>query len=73
MSQIHKLVYRPDEADEADRAAADRQTQSLGGIAIALLLVVIGLFLFRVLHEHAVMQDCVMSGSRACIIISHIP
>lgn len=35
---------------EADDAAANRQTASLGGLAISLLLVVIGVFLMRELH-----------------------
>ena len=40
---------RPWLVDEDDEAA-NRQTASLGGVAITLLLLVVGLFLVRELH-----------------------
>jgi hypothetical protein len=51
---------------EQDAEAADRQTASLAGIAITLLLLVIGLFLIRELHSKAAVEDCLMAGRRDC-------
>ena len=36
---------------EEDEEAADRQTASLAGVAITLLLLVVGLFLVHELHD----------------------
>jgi hypothetical protein len=52
-----------------DEAAANRQTASLGGVAIALFLIVIGLFLVHQLHAKAEIEDCLMSGRTNCILI----
>ena len=52
-------------ADE-DEEAANRQTASLGGVAITLLLLVLGLFLVRELHAKGVVEDCLMSGRINC-------
>lgn len=57
-----------DETEE-DRKAADRQTTSLAGLAVALLLVVIGLFLVRELHAAAVAEDCVLTGRSNCPLV----
>ncbi len=57
-----------DETEE-DRKAADRQTTSLAGLAVALLLVVIGLFLVRELHAASVVQDCVLTGRANCPLV----
>jgi hypothetical protein len=51
---------------EEDEEAADRQTASLAGIAITLLLLVIGLFLIHELHGKAVVEDCLMAGRHDC-------
>ncbi len=53
---------------EDDRQAADRQSTSLAGLAVALLLVVIGLFLVRELHAAAVAEDCVLTGRSNCLL-----
>ena len=45
---------------------ADRQTASLAGIAVALVLVVIGLFLVHRLYLKASLEDCLMSGRQNC-------
>jgi hypothetical protein len=49
-----------------DQAAANRQTASLGGVAVALLLVVLGLFLVRELHAKAQVEDCLLAGRLNC-------
>jgi len=51
---------------EEDEEAADRQTASLAGVAVTLLLLVIGLFLVRELHSKAVIEDCLMAGRIHC-------
>ena len=51
---------------EAEDEAADRQTASLAGVAVTLLLLVVGLFLVRELHAKATLEDCLMSGRSHC-------
>jgi hypothetical protein len=51
---------------EDDDEAADRQTASLAGVAITLLLLVIGLFLVHELHAKSMLEDCLMSGRGNC-------
>jgi hypothetical protein len=51
--------------DEEER----RTTRSLAGLAIALSLVVLGLFLSLKLTEAARMEDCFLSGRKDCTAI----
>ena len=53
-------------AVEDDDEAADRQTASLAGVAITLLLLVVGLFLVRELHAKVAVEDCLMAGRIHC-------
>jgi len=55
---------------EEDEAAANRQTASLGGVAIALLLIVIGLFLVHELRAKALIEDCLLEGRTNCGILA---
>jgi predicted metal-binding membrane protein len=64
MGLIKKLDFRQETPE--DLADANRQTASLAGLAVALCLVVAGLFVFRALHAEAVLEDCLMSGQRGC-------
>lgn len=50
--------------DEA--AEENRLTASLAGLAVALLLVVAGLFLIQHLRDKAQVEDCLMSGRFNC-------
>ena len=50
-----------DEAAEANRLSA-----SLAGLAMALMLVVAGLFLIQHLSDKARIEDCLMSGRLDC-------
>lgn len=69
MRQNHRL---PDEVDDVE--AANRQTASLAGVAVTLLLLVVGLFLVHELHAKAMIEDCLMSGRRNCdALISTLP
>ena len=45
---------------------ANRQTTSLAGLAVALLLVVLALFLVRALRTSADREDCLLAGRTAC-------
>lgn len=56
----------PRDADETDDA--NRQTASLAGVAVTLLLLVLGLFLVRALHARGQIEDCLMSGRTNCLI-----
>lgn len=47
-----------------------RQTRSLAGLAVALFLVVIGLFLTQKLTGLARMEDCLLSGRMNCAVIA---
>lgn len=49
-----------------EQEAANRQTASLAGVAITLLLLVLGLFLVRELHAQSAIQDCLMAGRSNC-------
>jgi hypothetical protein len=51
---------------EEEDTAADRQTASLAGVAITLLLLVLGLFLVRELHAKGMIEDCLMAGRINC-------
>jgi hypothetical protein len=63
MTRIHRLIYTADD----DQMEANRQTASLAGLAFALFLVVVGLFLIHTLHSKAVIEDCLLSGRTNCL------
>jgi hypothetical protein len=52
-----------------DDEAADRQTASLAGVAITLVLLVVGLFLVRELEAKAAIEDCFLAGRTNCDLI----
>ncbi|MBV9250829.1 MAG: hypothetical protein JO227_16460 [Acetobacteraceae bacterium] len=64
-------MYRQDSwMSEADvQEAADRQTASLGGVAITLVLLILGLLLVRQLHTKAAIEDCLMAGRINCDLL----
>ncbi len=49
-----------------DEETAARRTASLSGVAVALLLVVLGLLLARTLRLEARMEDCLLAGRLVC-------
>ncbi len=60
--------------DGEDQESADRQTASLAGVAITLLLLVVGLFLVRELHNKAMIEDCLLSGRSNCdAVLNNLP
>jgi len=60
---------RPWLLESDDEEAANRQTASLAGVAITLLLLVVGLFLVHELHAKAAIEDCLMSGKLNCDLL----
>jgi hypothetical protein len=52
--------------DGSDQKTAERQTASLVGVAIILLLLVGGLFLVHQLRKSSMIEDCLLSGRRNC-------
>ena len=62
MSRIYRLRY----ADDDDQEGANRQTQSLAGLAVVLALVIVCLYLVHLLHAKSVLEDCLMSGRTNC-------
>jgi len=57
----------PDHDDEdRDENGADRSTARLAGLALILLLAVLGLFLVQKLRSESALEDCLMSGRSNC-------
>jgi hypothetical protein len=69
MQQSHprQRVWYDDPVE--DEATADRQTASLGGVAVALFLIVVGLFLVHELHAKAQIEDCLLEGRTNCSVL----
>ncbi len=59
---------RPVLQADAEQHQANRVTASLAGLALALMLVVLGLFLVQTLREKARLEDCLMSGRTNCLV-----
>ncbi len=52
--------------DKQEREDATRQTEGLAGIAIVLLLLIVGLFLVHTLRDKSRIEDCLMAGRLDC-------
>ena len=61
MTRIYRLI-----ASDEDHEDEDRQTASLAGMAVTLLIVVVCLFLLRELHNKAAIEDCLLAGRNNC-------
>ena len=61
MARVHRLIFTDDTHEDADR-----QTASLAGMAVTLLIVVVCLFLLRELHNKAAIEDCLLAGRNNC-------
>ena len=68
MGQIRNLRYALDDLEPDEQEEADRQTASLAGLAVTLLLVVFGLFLVNELHAKSVLEDRLLSGQALCVV-----
>lgn len=56
-------------ATPRNREPRENNTPALAGLAIAVVLLVVGLWLARELRAASKMQDCVMSGRTNCNVI----
>lgn len=56
-----------------DEETAARRTASLSGVAVALLLVVLGLLLVRTLRVEARLEDCLLAGRLVCGVLATPP
>ncbi|MFI5022867.1 MAG: hypothetical protein ACHQRJ_14610 [Alphaproteobacteria bacterium] len=52
--------------EDPDENGADRSTARLAGLALILLLAVLGLFLAQKLRSESALEDCLMSGRSNC-------
>jgi hypothetical protein len=69
MVKIVRLVFTDD-----DPEARDRQTLSLAGLAVSLLVLVICVFLMRQLHHKAAIEDCLLAGRLNCdVLVMKLP
>jgi hypothetical protein len=60
----------PSRRDEPDDVAANRQTARLGGVAITVLLPVVGPFLVRELRDKDPIEDCLIAGWVNCNLLA---
>ncbi|HEY3846500.1 MAG TPA: hypothetical protein VGL95_05250 [Acetobacteraceae bacterium] len=60
---------RPWLSEDEAQEEANRQTASLAGVAITLLLLVLGVFLVHQLHAKAEVEDCLLSGRTNCDVL----
>jgi hypothetical protein len=60
---------RPWLSEDEAQEEANRQTASLAGVAITLLLLVLGVFLVHQLHAKAEVEDCLLAGRTNCDIL----
>jgi hypothetical protein len=59
----------PANAKPDHRESRDNNLPAMAGLAIAVVLLVVGLWLARELRAASKMQDCVMSGRTNCNVI----
>jgi hypothetical protein len=64
---------RPWFGDEEAAEDADRQTASLAGVVVILVLLIVGLFLVRELHAKGAIEDCLLSGRTNCDVLITTP
>ena len=60
---------KPQSARRADSEPQGNRMPALAGLAIAVVLLVVGLWLARELTAASKMQDCLMSGRTNCNVI----
>lgn len=65
---------RPWRSEEEAQEEANRQTASLAGVAITLLLLVLGVFLVHALQSKAQLEDCLLAGRSNCdVLLQEVP
>lgn len=63
---------RPWLSEEEAQEEANRQTASLAGVAITLLLLVLGVFLVHALRDQAQIEDCLLAGRSNCDVLLRV-
>ncbi len=53
-------------AQEDAEKAANRQTESLAGLALTIAILVVSLFVLRQLQHSTKLEDCIMAGRLSC-------
>lgn len=51
---------------EDEQKAANRQTESLAGLALTIAILVVSLFVLRQLQHSTKLEDCIMAGRLSC-------
>jgi len=68
------MTSRPYRDLERERAEDDRRfTNSLAGLAAALFLILIGLYVIDELAAQSKLEDCVLQGRRDCVRVEMTP
>jgi len=60
---------KPDKLKPQDSESEGNRTPAMAGLAIAVVLLVVGLWLARELTAASKLQDCLMSGRTNCNVI----
>ena len=60
---------KPDGLKPDSRRPQENRTPAMAGLAIAVVLLVVGLWLARELRAASKLQDCLMSGRTNCNVI----
>jgi hypothetical protein len=55
--------------EDDEEEAANRQTASLAGVVVTLVLLVVGLFLVHQLEAKTAIEDCLMAGRSNCDLL----
>ena len=63
MAKTYRLVFDGHKRRQED---ADRQTMSLAGLAVTLLILVAAVWLTHQLHIKSAIEDCLMAGRNNC-------
>ncbi len=66
MAKSYRFSFSGEKLSDEDREEQDRQTRSLAGMAVTLMVLVISVFLMRELQAQSAIEDCLASGSRTC-------
>ena len=64
MAKIERLVF-----NDYAREDAERQTASLAGLAVTLLVLVVCMWVLRELRHQSAIEDCLMASHTNCDIL----
>jgi hypothetical protein len=64
MAKFYRLIF-----NDHDREDAERQTASLAGLAVTLLVLVVSVFLTHQLQTKSAIENCLLAGRNNCDIL----